>query len=608
MLAQLGKISPGYQRLLLISICIILFCLWLTWIPLTEIDEVRFSEATREMVSSGHYLIPTFNHEVRYQKPILYYWIQAVSIRCFGVNEKAARFPSALAAILLVLLIHAFLLCWMPRTRGDDTEEKAAAHGAALLGALSVTTTPFIVIWARAATTDMTLTLFISATVLALAHADLLRRTATKPSLDVRGWYLLAAVTAALACLTKGPVGIIIPLLIWLCYHLWQRSLLAECRRIPWLVMLGLFLLIAAPWYLVAGPMFLKHFFFTENIERFTHIKEGHGTALPWLGFMTYWGVALAMLFPISPFLLREAITPSAGKLSPDTNRVLVSLRRFAWSWLLAVIIFFSFSRTQLPSYIQCVIGAAGILFAMHILGRLTGDSAKARRWEVWSNAGEATLLVLLIAGILYLLINGLLHNSINMGANWVPHAPISPRQAVTAIFFLGVTGGLFILGSLLFGLSQRATPLIGWVMTTWTLVFMVILFDIGPLAVRSNYQEMALAGKALRDLPADLPIFAYFGNAPETLAYYAQRPIELCSNGEREFRHRLDKVMASTHRSCVLTDPDGQLTINQHYQSQQLAQFGHSIMILSVTEKPVIAVAAQGKHGRTRTNTDKHK
>ena len=52
MLLLLGKINPGYQRLLLVSICAVLYCLWIYWMPLTEIDETRFCEATREMMSS----------------------------------------------------------------------------------------------------------------------------------------------------------------------------------------------------------------------------------------------------------------------------------------------------------------------------------------------------------------------------------------------------------------------------------------------------------------------------------------------------------------------------------------------------------------------------
>ena len=233
-------------------------------------------------------------------------------MRLLGHNEAAARFPSALAAILLVLLVHGFLLRWLPvRARPADAEGQAAARGAAWLGALALATVPSLLLWARAATTDMTLTLFITASVLALGRADL---THAVPGSDLRAgrwWYLLAAAAAALACLTKGPMGAVIPALIWFCYHLLQRDLRTECRRVPWLPVLGLFLLIAVPWYLAtylfAGPAFVKHFFLTENLGRYSQMMEGHGTHNRWLGLFIFWPIALGMLFPFSPFLLHES-------------------------------------------------------------------------------------------------------------------------------------------------------------------------------------------------------------------------------------------------------------------------------------------------------------
>ena len=76
-LVRLGTISPAWQRLWLVALCAVLFCLQFTWTPLTEIDETRFCGATWEMMHSGQYLLPTFNHLPRLQKPILYYWMQA---------------------------------------------------------------------------------------------------------------------------------------------------------------------------------------------------------------------------------------------------------------------------------------------------------------------------------------------------------------------------------------------------------------------------------------------------------------------------------------------------------------------------------------------------
>src|SRR5271154_6983533 len=66
-------------------------------LPLLDRDEPRFAEASREMLQSGNYVVPTFNHEPRYAKPPVIYWCQVLCYRIFGENAFAARLPSLLA-------------------------------------------------------------------------------------------------------------------------------------------------------------------------------------------------------------------------------------------------------------------------------------------------------------------------------------------------------------------------------------------------------------------------------------------------------------------------------------------------------------------------------
>ena len=78
-------------------------------LPLFDLDEGAFSEATREMLESGNYLTTYLNGELRFDKPILIYWLQAVSVKLFGLNEFAMRFPSALAASFWVIATFIFV-------------------------------------------------------------------------------------------------------------------------------------------------------------------------------------------------------------------------------------------------------------------------------------------------------------------------------------------------------------------------------------------------------------------------------------------------------------------------------------------------------------------
>src|SRR5437660_12286207 len=73
---------------------------------LWDIDEGNNAEAAREMMESGNWVVPTFNYELRTDKPALLYWLQIAAYRLFGVNEFAARLPSALAGILTLLVTY----------------------------------------------------------------------------------------------------------------------------------------------------------------------------------------------------------------------------------------------------------------------------------------------------------------------------------------------------------------------------------------------------------------------------------------------------------------------------------------------------------------------
>src|SRR5208283_5224355 len=93
----------------LLIIALLLSFFRLGFITLFDVDEAVFSTATKEMVQSGNLITPTYNGEKRCDKPILFYWLMAASYEVFGVNNFAARFPSALAAVCLTLALFLFV-------------------------------------------------------------------------------------------------------------------------------------------------------------------------------------------------------------------------------------------------------------------------------------------------------------------------------------------------------------------------------------------------------------------------------------------------------------------------------------------------------------------
>src|SRR5580698_8385058 len=159
------------------------------WImPITDRDEARFAEASREMLQRGDYVLPWFNGQWRFDKPILIYWCQSFSYRLLGVNGFAARLPSALFTTATALL----LVRWGRKIADAKT---AFIAGAMFLMGLHVA------IIGRVATADMAMVFFFTLAV--WSGWELTRPE--NPSRKV--WWLIFYVTLALGFLAKGPVA-----------------------------------------------------------------------------------------------------------------------------------------------------------------------------------------------------------------------------------------------------------------------------------------------------------------------------------------------------------------------------------------------------------------
>jgi len=521
-------LTPAWQRLFLVALCLLLAGIWWS-VPITELDEALYGEVAREMVVSHQYLIPHQNYQPFYEKPVLVYWMQAASFRMFGINAVALRLPSAVCSLLLVLLLHAFLLRWLAWPHSDPYAW-ARANACAFLGGVAAALLPAVALWARVATMDAPVTLFMTATILALLHADLLRReTESLSPPRATGWYLLAALTAGLAFLTKGPVGVVVPGLIWLVYHLRQGDVWAELRRVPWLAAVPLFLVVAIPWYLatllVDGPQFLRTFFLNENLARFASVsREGHGFGVSLfgrlIGLVFYPLISVLLLFPCSPLLIREARMPFAGNEAFQRDPVLSSLRRFAWVWIITVIALFSFSRTQLPNYILVIAGGAVILFSVHLLARFSTHETPGE------NRSEATVFSLV--GLLFTAVSicGLVIPQVRMGPLGTLPLPYPSAQVVLVLVI--ITGLLFQVG--IWWHRRHSARLIAWGLAGWTAIF-ILLLSCGVLVLRSYYTPVVQVGKYLRGRPADEQVIVYLEDQnPYSLVFYARRAVAFYS------------------------------------------------------------------------------
>jgi 4-amino-4-deoxy-L-arabinose transferase-like glycosyltransferase len=293
-------------------------------VPLLGPDEPRYTRVAVEMHRAGEWVTPTLQGRPWLEKPPLFYWLAGSAFAVLGETEAAARAPAVLAALLLVgatALVGA-RLCG----------SAAGLHAGFVAGTSLL---PFA--YGRAASMDMLLA----------AGVTLATGLAALRVLGIAGRLALpaAAATAGLGTLAKGPLGLLLPLLVLGSYVLatreW-RSVREALSPAP----LAAFLAVAAPWYaailLDQGRHFLDVFILDHNVQRFTSTVHNHPGP-----FWYYVPVLLAGLFPWSGLAL-----PALVRAAPRASRTDLLLLL----WLAVPLAFFSLAGSKLPGYVlPCV-------------------------------------------------------------------------------------------------------------------------------------------------------------------------------------------------------------------------------------------------------------
>jgi 4-amino-4-deoxy-L-arabinose transferase-like glycosyltransferase len=326
-------VQRGWHYLLLVTVAGGLFLPNLGGPSLWDIDEGNNAEAAREMLEADNWRLPTFNYQMRVDKPALLYWLQIFGFRAFGVGEFAARLPSALASILTVLLTY-------------ELGRRMFGAGAGLLAGLVLASTIMFCAAAHFANPDALLT---GCAVLAFFVFWL--------GIDGRLWHGSVGVCTGLAVLAKGPVGLLLPTTVIGLYLLQARQLrrLFEPGVLRGCLTFGL---VALPWYIWVGVdtkfEFLRGFVGVHNVGRFLSPMEGHG------GPAYYYLAAFALGFaPWSLFLI--PVCWHAWKVRRE-EAAAQSPVRFLCCWIVCYLVFFSIARTKLPNYILPIYPAVALL------------------------------------------------------------------------------------------------------------------------------------------------------------------------------------------------------------------------------------------------------
>ncbi|MBP2634690.1 MAG: hypothetical protein H6Q72_597 [Firmicutes bacterium] len=293
-------------------------------VPITDPVESNYALTAKEMVKSGNWLSPQIYGQVWFDKPVFFYWLTALAYKIFGFSDLAARLTPAVFAGLGVVLLYWFM-------------GKTAGQSAALLAALVMGTSLEYVLLAKFVITDMVLFVFNSAALvffyLGYTGADGTKR-----------WYYAMYISMALAVLTKGPVGLLLPGLVMLIFIAVRRNW-AELRNMSIPVGLFLFAAIALPWYgamyYAHGTEFINTFLGVHNYLRATVSEHPKDNV-----FYYYIVVFLVSMLPWAPFTAKAMLATAK-----DQEKRNSSLWLFSFIWIGVYFIFYSLMATKYLTY-----------------------------------------------------------------------------------------------------------------------------------------------------------------------------------------------------------------------------------------------------------------
>jgi 4-amino-4-deoxy-L-arabinose transferase-like glycosyltransferase len=348
---------------------IVFYIVWLGSYPVFTPDEGRYSEVAREMVATGDYITPRVNGVTFLDKPILYYWLQALAIRLFGLKEWTLRLFPALFGVLGCLVVYVFGRQLFDRRTG-------------LLSAVILATTPLYFGCAHYANLDLEVAVLISSCLLSILTAC----QTTGPW--QRYSFFASYCFAALAFLTKGLIAIAFPILIT---FVWIASLKRwnVFKKMNLAAGMFIFFILVLPWYLLvqwANPEFLHFFFVTQQVTRFLSTTPFNNSTPCWF----YLPVILLGFLPWT-FFLAPII-----KQYWQNFRIHHKQHPTEWFlllWISIIFIFFSIPHSKIAGYILPVFPALALLVGHY----LSHDWQQRKLAPILCAAGSATFLFIVV-------------------------------------------------------------------------------------------------------------------------------------------------------------------------------------------------------------------
>ncbi len=490
--------SPFFKILLVIfALYVILYFFRLGSVGLIDVDEPRYAEAGREMLELNNWIVPYFNYVVRYDKPIFFYWLEAISMKIFGINEFSVRLPSLMTALMTVGIFFYFLQSFYGKY-------------VALIGSLILMSCFEFAALSRFSVTDMTLAAFLSSSILCffLGYNCILssHRFFKLQIKEFSLHYILGFIFLALAVLTKGPVAVVVAGLIIVPFFWWIRKLEYFYKSFSfWIGFLILFILVI-PWYwsvhFATGGEFTKVFFGVHNFTRYTSVVSGHRGSLFYfipvvcIGFLPW----IFFLPQSIGFILNKGLKSLLG-LSKDQIPWF-----FLW-WFVVVFILYSCSKTKLLTYILPLFLPLSAIVALWFEALII---KKTDNRGLIIGLGVFFLFSIVLLGLCLFELNVLL-----------PREMKNLKLDIQIIFFVFL---LFVGVSMAWSSSHKdeSTTFIIVLSTLLLLYFCLVGFLLPKIDTHSQFMLRTFA----KNLPEDFEVATYQIIKP-SLTFYSRRHVQ---------------------------------------------------------------------------------
>ncbi len=476
-------ISRRGLQILLLAVILIWFGN-LEYRKLIRPDEGRYAEIPREMVVSGDWTTPRLNDLKYFEKPPLQYWATAVAYEVFGEHQWTSRFWTALTGFAGILL------AWFAGTRLFG--RGAGTYAAVLLGSSML-----YAMMGHINTLDMGVTFFISLGIFAL----LLGQVEEQPS-KRRNWMLLAWAGLALAVLSKGLMGLVLPGAALFLYSLFNRDI-TIWKRMHWMSGLLLFFLIATPWFVLvikANPEFFDRFFIYEHYTRFT--TKQLGRYQPWYYFVP---ILLLGMLPWTGLMFDAVLRTWHDSVQKVKT---FNPERFLLVWVVFVYIFFSISDSKLPSYLLPMFPSLALLMGKQLA------EMRSRRL-IWLTAPSLVVVGILLCTIPFAAKMSadtpLQYQMYSAYANWL--------MVAAAIWFVGGCAALWLL--------QRERKMIAVVVLAFSSLIAAQIATSGYNAIARERSSYILADAIRPLIKPGVPFYSVYCYE-QTLPFYLKHTFTL--------------------------------------------------------------------------------